>query len=128
MKVGILNLPFKETMSKTQQDWEGLITGVTAGDWSVLPLDQDNFCDGEESAIAIVSNYSDDGASYIVVGQAAYQDEKTLANAKLFAESKNAISELVRIQRFMLDMADELEESRMSEMALKIRNAIESAH
>lgn len=128
MKVGILNLPFKETMSKTQQDWEGLLTGVTAGDWSVLPLDQDNFHDGEESAIAIVSNYSDDGASYIAVGQAAYQDEKTLANAKLFAESKNAVSELVRIQHFMLDMADELEESRMHEMALKIRNAIESAH
>ena len=128
MKGGILNLPFKETMSKTQQDWEGLITGVTAGDWSVLPLDQDSFCDGEESAIAIVSNYSDDDASYIVVGQAAYQDEKTLANAKLFAESKNAVSELVRIQRFMLDMADELEESQMSEMALKIRNFIESAH
>lgn len=128
MKGGILNLPFKETMSKTQQDWEGLITGVTAGDWSVLPSDQDNFHDDEESAIAIVSNYSDDDASYIVVGQAAYQDEKTLANAKLFAESKNAVSELVRIQRFMLDMADELEESRMSEMALKIRNAIESAH
>ena len=115
-------------MSKTQQDWEGLITGATAGDWSVLPLDQDNFHDGEESAIAIVSNYSDDGASHIVVGQAAYQDEKTLANAKLFAESKNAVSELVRIQRFMLNMADELEESRMSEMALKIRNFIESAH
>ena len=128
MKGGILNLPFKETMSKTQQDWEGLITGVTAGDWSVLPSDQDNFHDGEESAIAIVSNYSDDDASYIVVGQAAYQDEKTLANAKLFAESKNAVSELVRIQRFMLDMADELEESQMSEMALKIRNFIESAH
>ena len=128
MKGGILNLPFKETMSKTQQDWEGLLTSVTAGDWSVLPLDQDNFCDGEESAIAIVSNYSDDDASYIAVGQAAYQDEKTLANAKLFAESKNAVSELVRIQRFMLDMADELEESRVHEMALKIRNAIESAH
>ena len=128
MKGGILNLPFKETMSKTQQDWEGLITGVTAGDWSVLPSDQDNFYDDEESAIAIVSNYSDDDASHTVVGQAAYQYEKTLANAKLFAESKNAVSELVRIQRFMLDMADELEESQMSEMALKIRNFIESAH
>lgn len=115
-------------MSKTQQDWEGLLTGATSGDWSVLPLDQDSFYGDEESAITIVSNYSDDDSSYISVGQATYQDEQTLANAKLFAESKSAVSELVRIQHFMLDMANELEESRMSEMALKIRNFIEGAH
>lgn len=115
-------------MSKTQQDWEELLAGVTAGEWSVLPLDRDSFHDDEENAITIVSNYSDDDASYIAVGQAAYQDEQTLANAELFAESKNAVAELVRVQRFMLDMANELEESRMSEMALKIRNFIEPAH